>query len=289
MQQRASYQFFDPGRVEFITLDWLGHKSNLWYDPTYLDARMTFCQSIGLMQHDFMPIIRATKNQYLRELNSGIEYEVGVTVLDVQDNHFVLGAAIFIGDVCYATQEAVCLGWDKNTQQRVTISAEQRAILNQHRSSQLDQPDDILHKNILLADKYTTPVRIRASHMGPLGVASAFSISCLLADARQQMLRAKGIVIVPMPGDENQTRQTIMIAANGTQYFHGLTENDSGLAIHSCVTKIGGTSLQVLSALAQGDNVMASQEVVGVFFVDGQKTPITGDVRQRLESLMPSV
>ncbi|WP_448203697.1 acyl-CoA thioesterase [Azospirillum sp. sgz302134] len=125
------YRYWIEERVRFADLDALGHVNNNAIGVYFEQARVALIHDGGgFRDSDAWTVVLARSViDYKAELLYPATARVGVRVLKVGNTSVVLGAAIFEGDRCIATQEAVCVIVDKAAHRPTPVPDALRGML----------------------------------------------------------------------------------------------------------------------------------------------------------------
>jgi acyl-CoA thioester hydrolase len=129
--QKSAYPFFVSEQVRFNDLDALGHVNNNSFGIYFESARVGFMMMTGLrhLPTDPAVVVRHLTIDYLAELHFPAALEVGIGIARIGTSSVTLGCAVFKGDRCVATSEAVMVRIDATTRRPQALGAEERALL----------------------------------------------------------------------------------------------------------------------------------------------------------------
>ncbi|SMH56758.1 acyl-CoA thioesterase [Azospirillum agricola] len=125
------YRFWWEERVRFSDLDALGHVNNNAIGVYFEQARIAMVIEGGGFRegNDWTVVLARSVIEYKAELLFPNSIRVGVRPLRVGNSSLTIGAGIFLGDRCIATQEAVCVTVDKAAHRPTPIPESLRAAL----------------------------------------------------------------------------------------------------------------------------------------------------------------
>lgn len=126
-----SFRYWIEERVRFADLDAIGHVNNNAYGVYFEQGRvMLMHESGGFQDSDSWTVVLARSViDYKAELNYPAVARIGMRVLRVGNSSITLGAGIFDGDRCVATQEAICVIVDKAAHRPTPVPGDLRARL----------------------------------------------------------------------------------------------------------------------------------------------------------------
>ena len=129
-----THRFWIDEHVRFADLDPLGHTNNNAIGAYFEQARVALLHACaGFQPEDSWTVVLARSLiEYKAELFYPANVRVGVRVLKVGNSSLTLGSAVFHGDRCIATQEAVCVIVDKATHRPTPIPDQFRPALDQY-------------------------------------------------------------------------------------------------------------------------------------------------------------
>jgi len=127
----AAYRFFEPERVRFDDLDPVGHANNNAIGVYMESGRVAFHRHIGLNRHAHgrVFVLARTAIDFRAEVHFPAELRVGVRLLRIGRTSWTLGTALFDGQICAATGEAVIVLIDKETRKPVALPDAMRLTL----------------------------------------------------------------------------------------------------------------------------------------------------------------
>ena len=127
----AVYRFWIEERVRFADLDALGHVNNNAIGVYFESARVALMEACGGFRPDspWTVVLARSVVEYKAEMLYPGTARVGCTVLRLGNSSLTLGAAIFNGDTCVATQEGVCVIVDAATHRPTPLMPDLRAAL----------------------------------------------------------------------------------------------------------------------------------------------------------------
>ena len=127
----SAYRFWIEERVRFADLDALGHVNNNAIGVYFESGRVALMEACGGFRPDspWTVVLARAVIEYKAELLYPGSARVGVRVLRLGNSSVTLGAAIFSGDTCVATQEGVCVIVDAASHRPTPLSPALRAAL----------------------------------------------------------------------------------------------------------------------------------------------------------------
>ena len=127
----GAYRFWTGERVRFADLDALGHVNNNAIGVYFEQGRVDFLQECGGFRDadPWTVVLARSLIEYKAELRYPATLRIGVRVLKLGNSSLVVGAGVFEGDRCIATQEAVCVIVDKAEHRPTPIPEGLRAVL----------------------------------------------------------------------------------------------------------------------------------------------------------------
>ena len=130
----AAYRFWIEERVRFADLDALGHVNNNAIGVYFESVRVALMETCGGFRPEtpWSVVLARSVVEYKTELLYPATARVGARVLRLGNSSLVLGAAIFNGDTCVATQEGVCVVVDAATHRPTPLPPALRAALSEH-------------------------------------------------------------------------------------------------------------------------------------------------------------
>lgn len=132
----AAYRFWIEERVRFADIDLLGHVNNNAIGVYFESARVALMEVCGGFRPDspWTVVLARSVTEYKAEMLYPGTARIGVRVLRLGNTSLTLGAAIFNGDTCVATQEGVCVIVDPRAHRPTPLTPEMRATLAEHGS-----------------------------------------------------------------------------------------------------------------------------------------------------------
>jgi len=127
----ARYRIRAEDHVRFADIDMFGHCNNKSFAAFFEEARVVLSEKAGLPMDEGdlgRAMVRNTIN-YLAEMRLGDQVRIGVRVLRLGRSSITIGSAIFRGDECTATEEAVLVLFNRATKQPVEIPGDMRRNL----------------------------------------------------------------------------------------------------------------------------------------------------------------
>jgi acyl-CoA thioester hydrolase len=127
----AGYRFWVEERIRFSDLDVLGHVNNNAFGVLFEQGRVGLVEACEAFHPDlpWTMVLARSVIDYLAEIRYPATVRVGVRLLRLGNTSFTLGAGIFTGDTCSATQEGVCVVVDQKTHRPMPIPERLRASL----------------------------------------------------------------------------------------------------------------------------------------------------------------
>lgn len=127
----ATHRFWIEERVRFADLDMLGHVNNNALGVYFESVRVALMEACGGFRPDspWTVVIARSLIEYKAEMLYPGTARVGACVLRQGNSSLTLGAAIFSGDTCIATQECVCVIVDPLTHRPTPLTPDLRAAL----------------------------------------------------------------------------------------------------------------------------------------------------------------
>lgn len=113
----AAYRFWAEERVRFADLDVQGHANNNAIGVYFETGRVGIMQALGRFAGDtpWTVVVARLVVDFRAQINFPADIRVGVRILRVGNTSVTMGLAVFDGDRCAATQEAVMVLVDKAT------------------------------------------------------------------------------------------------------------------------------------------------------------------------------
>jgi acyl-CoA thioester hydrolase len=135
VQDGTQYRFWVPERVRFADLDLMGHVNNKHF-CTYLETgRVAYFIARNLAASNAaggpvtsMAIVRLEVD-YLKEIRFPAELRVGIRPIRVGGSAITLACAIFDGEVCVATSQAVVVRFDVVNRRSKPFTDDERRVL----------------------------------------------------------------------------------------------------------------------------------------------------------------
>lgn len=134
----AAYRFWTEERVRFADLDALGHVNNNAIGVYFETGRVALMEACGGFRPEspWTVVLARSVMEFKAELLYPGTARIGVRVLRLGNSSLTLGAAIFSGDTCIATQEGVCVIVDAATHRPTPLSPALRAALSEYMGSE---------------------------------------------------------------------------------------------------------------------------------------------------------
>ncbi len=131
LARTETYRIWTRDRVRFADMDMFGHCNNKAFATFFEEGRVAFAAASG-MSLDPGALGRAmirNSISYRAEMHLGDEVRIGVALLEIGRGFITLGSAIFRGDTCTATEEAVLAFFDRDTKRMCAIPPDVRQQL----------------------------------------------------------------------------------------------------------------------------------------------------------------
>ncbi|HYD67492.1 thioesterase family protein [Azospirillum sp.] len=127
----AGYRFWVEERIRFSDLDVLGHVNNNAFGVLFEQGRVGLVEACEAFHPDlpWTTVLARSVVDYRAEIRYPATVRIGVRLLRLGNTSYTLGAAIFTGDTCSATQEAVCVIVDQKTHRPMPIPERLRVSL----------------------------------------------------------------------------------------------------------------------------------------------------------------
>lgn len=131
---RDAYRHWTYDKLRYSDMDSQGHVNNAVYATFFETGRVTmFRGDLQLLGPGENIVIVRVEIDYRAELHYPGTVDIGTRVLSVGRTSFRLGAAVFHGDRCIATSEAVIVLMDETTRQAKPLSPRLKAWLEEER------------------------------------------------------------------------------------------------------------------------------------------------------------
>lgn len=130
-KERATYRFWVPERVRYADLEVQRHVNNMMVGVYFQSARMAMLGQMGIMwgTPEHAIVLGRTINDYYKEITYPNELEVGAVVARLGTTSFTMLFGVFVGDECYASQEATCIYWNPVKKEKRPVDAAVREKL----------------------------------------------------------------------------------------------------------------------------------------------------------------
>ncbi|MCW2244938.1 acyl-CoA thioester hydrolase [Azospirillum fermentarium] len=130
----ARYRFWVAEEVRFADLDVQGHVNNNAFGVFFEHGRVEFLRHLDGFGPDKPWLIALARSviDYRAELHYPASIRIGMGVLRLGNTSLTLGGAVFKGDACISTQEAVCVLLDAGTRRPTPVPDSLRAALSSH-------------------------------------------------------------------------------------------------------------------------------------------------------------
>lgn len=134
---RAAYRHWAHDKLRYSDMDSQGHVNNAVYATFFETGRVTLFRDRDqqLLGPDENIVIVRVEIDYRAELHYPGTVDIGTRVLGIGRSSFRLGAAVFDGERCIATSEAVIVLMDETTRQARPLSPRLRAWLEEQCAS----------------------------------------------------------------------------------------------------------------------------------------------------------
>ena len=128
---RNSYKFWVSERVRYNDLEVQRHVNNMIIAVYFQTARISLLGELGIMwgTPEHAIVLARTINDYYKEITYPNDLEVGACVTRIGNTSFNMMFGVFIGDECYASQEAVAVYWNPVEHEKRVITDEVRQKL----------------------------------------------------------------------------------------------------------------------------------------------------------------
>lgn len=127
----AAYRFWTEERVRFADLDMQGHANNNAIGVYFETGRVAIMQALGRFgaATRWTVVVARLVTDFRAQLNFPAEIRVGVRIRRIGNTSVTMGLAVFDGDRCAATQEAVMVLVDKASGKPTPVPDDLRAGL----------------------------------------------------------------------------------------------------------------------------------------------------------------
>jgi acyl-CoA thioester hydrolase len=134
---RDAYRHWTHDKLRYSDADPQGHVNNAVYATFFETGRVTMFRDDErrLLGPDENIVIARVEIDYRAELHYPGTVDIGTRVLSIGRTSFRLGAAVFAGDRCVATSEAVVVLMDETTRRAKPLPARLRAWLEEERAA----------------------------------------------------------------------------------------------------------------------------------------------------------
>ena len=128
---RASYKFWTPERVRYADLEVQRHVNNMIVGAYFQSARIAMLSDLDILWStpEHAIVLARTINDYYKELTYPNELEVGACVTRLGNTSFNMMFGVFVGNNCYASQEAIAVYWNPVTHEKRMLTPEVREKL----------------------------------------------------------------------------------------------------------------------------------------------------------------
>jgi len=130
----ARYHFWVDEEVRFADLDVQGHVNNNAFGVFFEHGRVELLRHLGGFGQGVPWMIALARSviDYRAELHYPAAIRIGLGVLRMGTSSLTIGAAVFKGEQCVSTQEAVCVLIGADTRRPIPIPDDLRAALAAH-------------------------------------------------------------------------------------------------------------------------------------------------------------
>ncbi len=127
----ATHRFWTEERVRFADLDALGHVNNNAIGVYFEQLRLGLMEACGGLRDDdpWTIVLARSLIEFKAEIRYPATVRLGLRVLRVGNTSVRVGAGVFLGDLCVATQDAVCVVVDKAAHRPTAVPAGLRDAL----------------------------------------------------------------------------------------------------------------------------------------------------------------
>lgn len=129
---RKTYKFWTPERVRYADLEVQRHVNNMIVGAYFQSARIALLTELDILWStpEHAIVLARTINDYYKELTYPNELDVGACVTRMGNTSFTMMFGVFVGDVCYASQEAIAVYWNPVTHEKRHLDGEVREKLS---------------------------------------------------------------------------------------------------------------------------------------------------------------
>ncbi|HCM83045.1 MAG TPA: acyl-CoA thioesterase [Alphaproteobacteria bacterium] len=129
--KRETYKFWVPERVRYADLEVQRHVNNMIVGVYFQSARIAMLRDLDILWStpEHAIVLARTINDYYKELTYPNELEVGACVTRMGNTSFDMMFGVFVGNDCYASQEAIAVYWNPVTHEKRSLDGPVREKL----------------------------------------------------------------------------------------------------------------------------------------------------------------
>ena len=121
---RRSYPLWAQDTIRYRDLDRQDHVNNAVYATFFETGRVKYFRdaALGLLADDETFVLARIEIDFLAELHFPGAVDIGVRILSVGRSSYRMGEAIFLGERCVATAEAVMAMLDAHSRKAIALT-----------------------------------------------------------------------------------------------------------------------------------------------------------------------
>jgi len=133
-RERSTYRFWVPEHVRYADLEVQRHVNNMIIGAYFQTGRLALLGQLGILwstpEHTI--VVARTINDFYQEITYPNTLEVGCVIARMGNTSFTMQTGVFIGEKCYASQEAACIYWNPVKHEKRELDEAVRDKLSQY-------------------------------------------------------------------------------------------------------------------------------------------------------------
>jgi len=134
LTDKGRFPFWQRENLRFSDTDMLGHVNNVAFAALIESGRVAYTCSVLLPEwrQPVLAVMARVEIDYRAELHYPAAVDIGCCLVSVGRSSFVIGNAVFRGDLCAATALTVLVFIDRTTRRSTPMPDDLRGLLNAH-------------------------------------------------------------------------------------------------------------------------------------------------------------
>lgn len=133
-RDKTLYRFWTKEHVRYADLEVQRHVNNMVVGAYFQAARIGLLGQLGILWStpEHAIVVGRTINDYYKEITFPNNLDVGAVITRLGNTSFTMVIGVFVGDLCYASQEATCIYWNPVKHEKRPLDDGVREKLSQY-------------------------------------------------------------------------------------------------------------------------------------------------------------